>query len=209
MTAFRACDVFKELYLDGCNHALASGALRQESDRNLLPVAELIHLVDTQFYSLSEELMEVPSQRSASIHRRVIESQMVYLESVQDPTLDLLCLYRIPEYRFPCGHCFCDVCVQIYNESCRDNPWEYNITRCMLCHRLFEQPVKIRLRNPARGLNVLSLDGGGCRGIVPLAFLRVLEGRIGLPYPIQENFDIVIGTSSGKSEYPVDDRTLI
>lgn len=44
---------------------------------------------------------------------------------------------------------------------------------------------------------MLTLDGGGVRGIATLQYLKNLQERIGLPYPVQENFDLVYGTSSG------------
>jgi patatin-like phospholipase/acyl hydrolase len=51
------------------------------------------------------------------------------------------------------------------------------------------------------GIRVLTLDGGGVRGLAPLQYLQVLQDRIGLPFPVQENFDVVFGTSSGMFTY--------
>ena len=42
---------------------------------------------------------------------------------------------------------------------------------------------------------VLSIDGGGIRGIIPARLLREIETRMGRPIP--ELFDIVAGTSTG------------
>uniref|UniRef100_A0A0B7KPB2 PNPLA domain-containing protein n=1 Tax=Bionectria ochroleuca TaxID=29856 RepID=A0A0B7KPB2_BIOOC len=53
---------------------------------------------------------------------------------------------------------------------------------------------------PTAAPRVLSLDGGGIRGLASLQFLQVLQDLVGLPYPIQYHFDIVYGTSSG--HYP-------
>ncbi|KAI1839796.1 hypothetical protein JX266_013990, partial [Neoarthrinium moseri] len=47
------------------------------------------------------------------------------------------------------------------------------------------------------GVRVLSIDGGGTRGRAPLEFLQALQDRLGLPYPLQRNFDLIYGTSSG------------
>ena len=44
-------------------------------------------------------------------------------------------------------------------------------------------------------INVLSIDGGGIRGIIPAVFLEQLEHDIGTP--ICEIFDLVAGTSTG------------
>ena len=47
------------------------------------------------------------------------------------------------------------------------------------------------------GVRVLTVDGGGVRGLGTLQYLKALQERIDLPYPVQENFDLAYGTSSG------------
>jgi patatin-like phospholipase/acyl hydrolase len=47
----------------------------------------------------------------------------------------------------------------------------------------------------ARIYKVLSLDGGGIRGVFPAAFLARLEERIG--QPVGSYFDLIVGTSTG------------
>jgi patatin-like phospholipase/acyl hydrolase len=42
---------------------------------------------------------------------------------------------------------------------------------------------------------ILAIDGGGIRGLVPAAFLAVLEEQ--LPEPVVDYFDLVVGTSTG------------
>lgn len=66
----------------------------------------------------------------------------------------------------------------------------------------FHQPVEfnpppLSARMEERGdrtFKILSLDGGGIRGIIPLKILTSLEGFIG---PISETFDLISGTSTG------------
>jgi len=48
---------------------------------------------------------------------------------------------------------------------------------------------------PSRGLRVLSLDGGGMKGMATVCLLRALEERTGRP--IHQMFDLVVGTSTG------------
>jgi patatin-like phospholipase/acyl hydrolase len=48
-------------------------------------------------------------------------------------------------------------------------------------------------RTPFR---VLSIDGGGIRGVLPAAFLNYIQERIG-PTPIHRYFDLITGTSTG------------
>ena len=55
-----------------------------------------------------------------------------------------------------------------------------------------------KVKPPTAGVRVLSIDGGGIHGVVPLKFLQLLQGRIGPPYPVQDNFGTAYGTSSGE-----------
>ena len=47
-----------------------------------------------------------------------------------------------------------------------------------------------------RGVRILSLDGGGTRGIMTIEMLKVISERSG-GKPIHEMFDLIIGTSTG------------
>jgi patatin-like phospholipase/acyl hydrolase len=47
-------------------------------------------------------------------------------------------------------------------------------------------------------MRFLSIDGGGSRGVVSLAFMEELERPLDLTYAVQEHFDFALGTSSGK-----------
>jgi len=44
-------------------------------------------------------------------------------------------------------------------------------------------------------IRILSIDGGGLRGIIPLKILKEIENRTGRP--ISESFDLIAGTSTG------------
>ncbi|KFY17790.1 hypothetical protein V492_00388 [Pseudogymnoascus sp. VKM F-4246] len=78
----------------------------------------------------------------------------------------------------------------------KSDVWNYEIRQCFLC-KTDTPGVNIQVRPPTATARLLSIDGGGARGIIPLVFLQALEERIGLPYPVQRNFDFVFGTSSG------------
>jgi len=45
------------------------------------------------------------------------------------------------------------------------------------------------------GIKVLSIDGGGIRGIIPAIILRQLQKRLGKN--LYEVFDLIAGTSTG------------
>ena len=52
---------------------------------------------------------------------------------------------------------------------------------------------------PTAGIRVLTFDGGGVRGLATLQYMQLLQDEVGLPFPVQEHFDVVFGTSSGKA----------
>lgn len=46
---------------------------------------------------------------------------------------------------------------------------------------------------------MLSIDGGGTRGVIPLEHLRLLQDALGPDCALQDMFDLAVGTSSGAS----------
>ena len=56
-------------------------------------------------------------------------------------------------------------------------------------------PIDRHAAEPARQYRILSLDGGGIRGVFPAAILAKLEEH--LDEPIGRYFDLIVGTSTG------------
>lgn len=50
---------------------------------------------------------------------------------------------------------------------------------------------------PKRLIKILSIDGGGVRGIIPATVLAELEARLPAGHSVAEYFDIIAGTSAG------------
>ena len=76
-----------------------------------------------------------------------------------------------------------------------------SISHCVLCrHTILDgDPYHVaKLKPRCAGLRLLTLDGGGVRGIVEIALLEKLECRVGLDVPMRELFDLIVGTSTGK-----------
>ena len=69
----------------------------------------------------------------------------------------------------------------------------------MLCGRV--SYLRAELKPPTAGVRVLSIDGGGVRGIVPLEFLNALQGLLGFDMHLQHMFDLAFGTSAGESAF--------
>ncbi|KAH0362899.1 FabD/lysophospholipase-like protein, partial [Aureobasidium melanogenum] len=61
----------------------------------------------------------------------------------------------------------------------------------------FEPPCEVTCLSDDVGVRVLSLDGGGMRGIMELEVLRAIEKALGGNLRIQSFFDLIVGTSTG------------
>lgn len=76
-----------------------------------------------------------------------------------------------------------------------DIDYRYELDTCLLCGT---GALTVILKPPTAGISILSIDGGGVRGAVPLEFLSTLQETLGDDCPIQDLFDLAFGTSSGK-----------
>lgn len=110
------------------------------------------------------------------------------------------CLQSVPDHALPCGHVLCEQCVRDFGRSSEDQRYCIEITQCVLClSEWLTPPQRVRLKPKFAGVRVLTLDGGGIRGIVELAILAEVERRVGLGIPIRDMFDLIVGTSTGES----------
>lgn len=76
---------------------------------------------------------------------------------------------------------------------------------CLVCGK--EAALLVRLKPPTAGVRIISVDGGGIRGIVPLEFLSQLQHSLGSSCRIQTLFDLALGTSAGA--YPFSGSGLV
>jgi predicted patatin/cPLA2 family phospholipase len=73
--------------------------------------------------------------------------------------------------------------------------YSYRLTRCTLCKSTGD--LEVRIKPPTAGSRLLVLDGGGIRGAFTLQVLQALDEHRKLPYPIYDEFDLALGTSTG------------
>jgi hypothetical protein len=99
----------------------------------------------------------------------------------------------------PCKHAICDTCVVIFGKPSHLGDYHFEIAQCPICEE--RSDVTVRQLPPTKPPVILTLDGGGVRGLIQLGLLRALESRIGIP--IASLPDLCIGTSVGTyAEWP-------
>lgn len=106
------------------------------------------------------------------------------------------CLMDVPEHPLPCGHVFCMACIKAYGKQTKEL---VSLSCCPLhtASTKWARPALVRSKPTLAGVRILSLDGGGIRGIVQLEVLRAIEQAIGYNVPIQSLFDLMVGTGTG------------
>ena len=168
------------------------------------------------FYYLWELLNELQlrvasgdqqEQAAADIHRDLVVGNFFrkvacgdsIMEAYNSHTACFCCLFNAPEHALPCGHIICEGCARIYGQSQAGNPTEIEISGCPIDGTRFGPGLtwKLYIKPKTAGVRILTLDGGGIRGIVELEILRQIEQSLGVQIPIQAFFDLVVGTSTG------------
>ncbi|KXH56754.1 hypothetical protein CSAL01_03198 [Colletotrichum salicis] len=102
------------------------------------------------------------------------------------PKICFGCLYGKPEFLLPCSHIICADCLADFDTSSDEQRYPGNHV-----HESCSRP-------PLASYRVLSLDGGGVRGVVELTLLKRLERHIDLDVPLGRFFDLILGTSADK-----------
>lgn len=117
------------------------------------------------------------------------------------------CLSSVPDHVLPCGHAFCEECVHDFGELAEDTKAEVVVASCIWCKNSFSPAQVVQTKPICAGIRILTLDGGGIRGILELALLKLIEDKIDLGIGIQIFFDLIIGTSTGK-QIPLSKKRL-
>ncbi|TGO90888.1 hypothetical protein BPOR_0047g00110 [Botrytis porri] len=133
---------------------------------------------------------------SVESHRQILRRLFLNCLTIRSDDTCVVCIRRTPQYGLPFGHVIFENCVRTFGRLSLLDPWIFEVESCLFCG-LSTSGVVIKTIPPTAGIRVLTFDGGGIRGVASLQYLQVLQERIGLPYPVQENFDMVFGTSIG------------
>ena len=184
------------LYAEPCLTALTRTATVR-GHRALSP-SLLLELTQQKFQSLFKG-WQASAVDLVSFHRRYVRRLKGHWQTAYSAETCYQCLVsRHPEYRLACAHRLCQTCVQVEGKNSVRDPCTYDLPTCPLCGSdtgvsgIWIPPV-------LAGIRALSVDGGGCRGIIPLSLFATLERQLNIPGIVHRAFDVVIGTSSGKT----------
>ena len=168
-------------------------------------------MVENTFSELFDDLNRHTTNTAVDLHRQLLLKFSSDRLSYRSDDTCLVCIRRRPQYRLPCGHCICENCVRAFGRKSEHDPWLFEVDSCFFCglttsvevdSRFFcgltTSGVVVKTLPQTAGIRVLTLDGGGVRGIAHLEYLQALQDTVGLPYHVQENFDVIFGTSIGK-----------
>ena len=179
-----------ELYQQICTKVWRRIFQSDDGTSHLVLPSTFVLLMKTELQQQFRLFLEIGSA-SMQHQNRLISFQSHWRRLYSGNTC-FSCMMRRPKYKLPCGHWVCDICMRIFGT--KKTVFLY-LDNCLLCGG---HGIRIRFKPDTATVRVLCIDGGGTRACVPLRFLQELEARVGLPYPVQYNFDILFGTSSGK-----------
>lgn len=157
---------------------------------------ELLHRLSIRKRELSLEEGEAASLIHRDLVMRYFYKQLGDASNFISHSTCLSCLVFPPQHCLPCGHIICTPCVEDYGR--RLGFTAYEMEECPLHDGPgFSPPWKIGLHPASAGVRILTLDGGGIRGIVELTSLQHIENELGGDLRIQSFFDLIVGTSTG------------
>lgn len=156
--------------------------------------------IETKFDFLFHELTSVSA---SELHIRQLQQLRSDLTPIKSHRSCLCCMVRTPEKVLDCGHALCNTCVVIFGRRSPREKYTFFLPQCVICG-LPNVSAGIQIMPPTAGVRILSVDGGGVRGVIPLVFLQDLDKRLAtLGCPFVDYFDFVCGTSAGSIHLPL------
>ena len=190
-TEFNPSDLFDTLY-----DALCFSAADTFSNDTQYAV-EFTTTVKAFFIQLSKDI-NGDTLTSINVRRQFLRDSFPLWRAIRTNATCLFCTSQKPEHSLACGHAMCDKCLMNFGEMVPAYDYRFSISSCLLCNRTLDLVAKIK--PPTAGIRILTIDGGGICGVIPLEFLQLLQRLLGSELPLQDLFDAVFGTSSGNNE---------
>ncbi|ETI24750.1 hypothetical protein G647_04120 [Cladophialophora carrionii CBS 160.54] len=163
-------------------------------------LAQLVDMHDKSRRKLTFETRQATLQAHSKLLQSIYRGGYPTRDKAAEFQLNSICvacLCNPPQHQLGCGHILCTDCVKDFGQQ---DGRSVKILGCPL-HDNFQKnsptgiTTDVELAPAFSGLRVLTLDGGGIRGIVELAVLKAIEACLGVP--LQKFFDLVVGTSTG------------
>jgi hypothetical protein len=152
----------------------------------------MCEIVESQLHIFFDSLAHTTP---LELHRANLIEGRKWWSSIRTNLTCLMCLCCSPEHGLSCGHSLCDKCVQLWGRGQPGSHNMYRIDGCLLCRATCTKLVQ--LKPPSASIRILSIDGGGIKGIIPLKEMEEMQVILGPDLRIQDLFDLVFGTSSG------------
>ncbi|KAL5936827.1 hypothetical protein ACKVV1_011385 [Pyricularia oryzae] len=195
MHVFEIDDVFRSIYEEICKKVFYGAMLAAEEAECFFDQPSFVALVRRELRLRHKRFLTL--QSAAEAHQRLMESFRGHWSKVRSHETCFSCVSRRPQFGLSCGHFVCENCIRVFGNKNDLDPWVYHVKQCLLCGADVGN-MAIRVRPDNASVRVLSIDGGGVRGVAPLRFLQTLQDQLRLPdYPVQRHFDVIYGTSSG------------
>ena len=185
--------VFRRLYREQCLRALLSVINSQKFAEDLCICIE-------DDLGLLFQAFDLDFETAAQVHANNIKRQALQWGQLKSHQTCLFCIRRKPEHVLTCEHALCDACLVIFGSPVPGKEHYFGIDSCLFC--LTKGQLVARLKPSTAGVRLLSVDGGGVRGVVPLEFLGLLQGLLESDLFLQDLFEQAFGTSSGKCIHP-------
>lgn len=176
------------MYLD--QRLLVDAFLQNPEKERQYHLSRLSDFIMTKFDSLVADCAKKGDW--VSWHR---EESAACFQELKSSTCCLVCLACPPQHVLRCGHAVCDWCVRRIGTPHRWKAYHYIVKTCVICRAPAE--LSVMLKPPTAGVRVLSVDGGGVRGVVPLRFLELIQTALGPNGQVSDYFDFAMGTSAG------------
>ena len=149
------------------------------------------------FQSMFQTLQSNSSLTASQIHMQNIARLRPQVAEFRSHKSCFCCLMRMPEKVLDCGHALCNICIKTYGRRSSSTKYNYYLSSCVLCaspHRASD----FQFVPPSAGIRILSIDGGGIRGVISLIFLIHIEQALSnFGCSLREHFDLICGTSAG------------
>lgn len=183
--------VFRRLYKAHCLTALSS-VLNSSKFAEDLCICIEDNMV-SHFPALDQGF-----ETAAQLHANNLRSSSSQWSQLQSHRTCIFCICRKPEHVLTCEHAICDKCVLIFGSPVIGKEHWFEVHSCPFC--LTKGRLMATLKPKTAGVRILSIDGGGVRGVVPLEFLGLLQKLLGSNLDLQDFFEQAFGTSSGKDK---------